>query len=340
MNSVARLASRIRGEAVDRAPNFDIVMAFAAHQIGEPLASFYLDYRVLTRANLATAEKFGLDIVQAISDPYREAADCGTEIEFPPDGLPLRRHPLLVEPADLARLRIPAPADGRRMSDRLEGVRLLHERATGELPVMGWVEGALALANVLRGDTALMMDLYDRPAWVQELLEVCTVAQIAFARAQVEAGADIIGLGDAIASQVSPGMYARFALPGEQRIFRAVREMGAICRLHICGDTTHIVALMGQTGADIVDLDWMVDLRSAAECYGATGPALCGNFDPVEIMLRGSEDQVCQAVAECLRGGGTRCISAAGCEIPDLTPERNLHAQRRALQRGIPESSQ
>ncbi len=332
MNSVMRLAKRLRGEPVDRAPNFDIVMAFAAHQIGAGLASYYLDYHILAEANLATAEKFGLDIVQTISDPYREGADCGVEIEFPQDGLPLRRHPLLAAPADLARLRIPEPAEGRRMNDRLEGVRLLRDSVRGELPVMGWVEGALALANVLRGDSALMIDLYDRPEWVRELLEACVEAQIAFACAQVDAGADIIGLGDAIASQISPGMYARFALPYEQRIFRAVHEKGAMCRLHICGNTTRIIEPMAETGADIVDLDSMVDLRSAAACYGTSGPAACGNFDPVAVMLRGNEEQVRHAVTECLRAGGNRSISAAGCEIPDQTPERNLLAQRLALQ--------
>jgi uroporphyrinogen-III decarboxylase len=52
--------------------------------------------------------------------------------------------------------------------------------------------------------------------------------EIAFARAQVEAGADIIGLGDAVASQISPAMYRRFALPYEQRIFQAVHQMGGL----------------------------------------------------------------------------------------------------------------
>ncbi len=196
---------------------------------------------------------------------------------------------------------------------------------------MGWVEGALAEANVLRGDTALMLDLYDRPDWVRECLELLVEIEIAFARAQIEAGADIIGLGDAIASQISPTMYEEFALPYERRIFEAVHEMGALARLHICGNTSRILEPMGRSGADIVDLDWMVDLRSAARLYGDKGPALCGNFDPVRVMLRGSPEEVSAAVRTCLVQGGPRCISAAGCEIPDGTPHENLHAQSRAL---------
>lgn len=200
MDPYQRFQAHMRGEPIDRPLNFDIMMTFAAHHVGQPLSRYYLDYRVLCQANLAVQQDFDLDIVQAISDPYREAADIGVEIDFPEDGLPLRRQPLLKEPGALAALRPPEPGSRQRMSDRLEAIRRFREQVGGRVPVMGWVEGALAEANVLRGDTTLMMDLYDRPEWVQELLEVCVEVEVAFARAQVEAGADIIGLGDAIAS--------------------------------------------------------------------------------------------------------------------------------------------
>lgn len=331
MNSYERFRKRLRGGAVDRPPNFDIVMAFGVHYIGQPLSRYYRDYRVLAEANIAVIEAFHLDIAQTISDPYREAADWGLEIEYPEDGLLLRKRPLIRDPSDLAGLKPPDPRSAPRMSDRLEGIRLLRTKLGGEVPVMGWVEGALAEANVLRGDTALMTDLYDRPEWVAELLDLCAGVEIEFARAQVEAGADIIGLGDAIASQVSPRMYQEFALPYEKKIFAAVREMGAVPRLHICGDTTRLLPLMAQTGAEIIDLDWMVALHAATACFGDEGPAICGNFDPVAIMLRGDPALVRGAVARCVRDGGKRSFNAAGCEIPDGTPHENLLAQGDAL---------
>ena len=331
MNSYQRVMRRLRGETVDRPPNFDIMMTFAAHYVGQPLSRYYLDYRVLCAANLAVQQDFSLDIVQAISDPYREAVDFGLEVEFPEDNLPMRKAPLLSEPAGLNKLKPPDPSTGRRMSDRLAAVHYLRGQVGGEVPVMGWVEGALAEAADLRGDTALMLDLYDRPRWLHDLLEICTEVAITFARAQIEAGADIIGLGDAIASQISPPMYQEFALPYEQRIFAAVHEMGALARLHICGDTTHVLPLMAQNGADIIDLDWMVDIRLAAETLGDY-PVICGNFDPVAIMLQGTPEQVREATMHCLRWGGRRIISGAGCEVPDGTPHENLLAQTRALQ--------
>ncbi len=124
MNSYQRFQRALSGETVDRAPNFDIMMTFAAHFIGQPLSRYYQDYHVLVEANLAVQQAFELDILQAISDPYREAADFGLQVEFPEDGLPLSKIPLLQEPDDKKTLEAPTPETGRRMSDRLEALRL------------------------------------------------------------------------------------------------------------------------------------------------------------------------------------------------------------------------
>lgn len=330
MNACERMTRRLRGEPVDRPPNFDIMMTFAAHFIGQPLRSYYLDHRVLCRANLAVQQAFDLDIVQAISDPYREAADLGLPVVFPPDGLPMRTASLLVELGDLDRLQGAAATLGPRMTGRLEALRLLYEQVGGETPVMGWVEGALAEAADLRGVSELLVDLYDNSEWADELLEVCAGVAMTFAREQVAAGADIVGLGDAIASQISPAAYRRFALPYEQRIFAAVHQMGGLARLHICGDTTHLLSDMLQSGADIIDLDWMVDIGAAARLYGER-VAICGNFDPVAVMYQGTSGDVRAAVRSCLARGGSRTISGAGCEIVDGTPHANLQAQAEAL---------
>ncbi len=330
MNPYERMARRLRGEAVDRPPNWNIMMTFAAHYIGQLLRSYYLDYRVLVEANLAVQAAFDLDIVQAISDPYREAADFGAEIIFPDDGLPVSKTPLLADKGALARLAPPDPHAGGRMSDRLAAVAAFRQQVGGQIPIMGWVEGALAEAADLRGVSALLVDLYDDPTWVRALLDVCGETAIAFARAQVAAGADIIGLGDAIASRVSPRMYREFALPYEQRIFAAVHEMGALARLHICGDVTHLLGMLVEAGADIIDIDWMVDFGDAARICGARA-AVCGNFDPVAVMLQGTPADVRQAVWRCLKVGGSRSISMAGCEIPDGTPHENLRAHAAAL---------
>ena len=115
MNSFVRLQCVLQARPVDQTPNFDIFMTFAAHHIRQPLRKYYLDYRVLTDANLAMVDSFGVDLVQAVSDPFREAHDFGAEVEFPEDGLPICRRPLLAEVRDFRSLKKPDPASGPRM---------------------------------------------------------------------------------------------------------------------------------------------------------------------------------------------------------------------------------
>jgi len=87
---------------------------------------------------------------------------------------------------------------------------------------------------------------------------------------------------------------------------------------------------MVDSNADITDLDWMVDMGKAGDQF-SDQVSLNGNFDPVTVMLQGTPDDVYQGTIKSLREGGFNSFSTAGCEIPDLTPVENLHAQTRAL---------
>ncbi len=332
MTPYERFKNRLEGTPVDQVPNFDIVMIFAAHYVGRPLSQYYTDYRVLVEANRVVREVFDLDIVQAISDPYRETADFGADVRFPHDDLPILKEIFLADPDRLKDLRPPDPWGGGRMTDRLQAIRAFHREFAGHVPIMGWVEGAMAEAADLRGVLNVMTDLFDRPEWLHELLALCNKVTIDFGVAQVEAGADIVGLGDAIASQIGPEAYREFCLPYEQNAFAAIREAGGVGRLHICGDITPILDDVGNCGAEIIDIDWMVDLGEAARIIGDRA-SVCGNFDPVAVMLQGKPYQVSKAVEECVRKGGPRCFNMAGCEIPDGTPSDNLLAQAETLRR-------
>ena len=104
-------------------------------------------------------------------------------------------------------------------------------------------------------------------------------------------------------------------------------------KLHICGNTNPVLHLMAQTGADIIDLDHMVDMKKACEVF-PKNCCISGNFDPVKILLQGTEETVEHAVRTCLEYAPlNRTFMAAGCEVPIFTPEKNLKAISAALSR-------
>ena len=136
------------------------------------------------------------------------------------------------------------------------------------------------MAADLRGVNTLMFDFHDDPEFVNELFEYVVAMETAFAREQVEAGADVIGVGDAAASLIGPKLYDRFVLPFEKKLVAAIKAMGARVRLHICGNTRKILRGMGSLECDIVDLDFLTPMAEGRAAMGP-GQVLLGNLDPV-----------------------------------------------------------
>lgn len=327
MNGYERVMNMLTGRAVDHLPVMPITMMFAADQIGVPYGRYAADYRVLVEAQLCTAERFKLDYVSVISDPGREAADCGAVVRYFENQPPAidESQARLADKEALGRLQIPDPLAGGRMHDRVKGVAEFHKRVWGQLLIEGWVEGPCAEGADLRGINTLMMDFADEPAFVRDMFAFCVEMGGAFAKAQIEAGADIIGIGDAAASLVGPAIYDEVVWPYEKRLVDAIHAMGAKIRLHICGNTTAILASMGRLGCDIVDLDYPAAVDVARKAMGPD-QVLLGNLDPVREVRGGTPQSVRAALRECHRQAGARFIVGAGCEIPRDTKAENVEA--------------
>ena len=325
MNGYERYMAMVKGGKADCVPRLPILMGFAADFIGSDYAAFASDHRVLVEANRRCVEFFGFDQLSAISDPYRETSAFGAQLEFVKDAPPrCIRHPLESE-KDLSLLRRPDPATSPRMRDRVQAVEELARFARGRYSILGWIEGPAAEAADLRGVTNFLMDSAVDAAFSAELMDLCVEVGIRFAVAQLEAGADTIGIGDAVASQVSPATYEQLVLPREARLVEAIHDAGSLVRLHICGDITHLLPHVAVLGADIVDLDWMVDMGEARRVLGRK-TALTGNLDPVNAVLRSTPEKIREGFRRIYAQVGDPYCVGAGCEVPIGTPPENLKA--------------
>jgi MtaA/CmuA family methyltransferase len=327
MNGRQRVLAFLNDQPVDRLPVMPVVMMFCADHIGVKYGDYVKDYQTLARAQIQTAQDYEFDIVSNMSDPAREAADCGARIEYYEDqpAAIVESQALIAEKTALAGLNIPDPLGGGRMHQAVKSLELMKRHAGDDKAVMGWVEGPCAEAADLRGINTLMLDLYDDPAFVVDLMDFTVEMALRYGKAQIDAGADIIGVGDAAASLIGPKFYQEFVWPRERRLVEGLQSMGARVRLHICGDTRLIVDPMGRLGCEIVDLDYLTPIDSARAAMGPE-PALLGNIDPVGRLRNGTPESVTNDIAECHRQSGSRYIIGAGCEVPRDTPTENVRA--------------
>jgi MtaA/CmuA family methyltransferase len=302
-------------------------MMFAADLAGIPYGEYAADYRKLVEAQVLTAERFDFDYVSCISDPAREATDCGADVQFYENQPPAidESNALLADKTALAGLEAPDPLGGGRMHDRVQAVALFKEQVGGQRLIEGWIEGPCAEASDLRGINSLMIDFFDDPSFVRDLFEFVVGMELAFAKAQIDAGADILGMGDAAASLVGPQIYQEFVLPYERRIIEGIHEMGGRVRLHICGNTSKSLEAIGTLKADLVDLDFMVSVAAARKAMGPD-QVITGNIDPVAVLRNGTPEGVAAAIARCHEQAGPHYVVAAGCEIPRDTPHANVRS--------------
>jgi MtaA/CmuA family methyltransferase len=327
MNSRQRILALIDGRPVDRIPLMPITMMFAADQIGARYLQYVTDYRILAEAQLRTAERFGIDFVSCISDPARECADLGARIRFFDDQPPafVESDALLADKAALSKLKVPDPLGGGRMHDRVKAAALLKEKAGTELIVEGWIEGPCCMAANLRGINTLMLDFHDDPAFVDDLLAFVTEVVIAFARAQRDAGADLMGIGDAPASLIGRRLFENVIAPWHRKLVEALRAMGLKTRSHICGNTSKIAEARAHLGYDIIDIDSQVACELAREKMGPD-TIILGNVPTVAVMEKGTPEDVRRTADACHRALGDRFILSAGCEVPRSTPIANMDA--------------
>lgn len=332
MTSYERVMNRMAGKPVDRLPNFNLVMMFAAEQLGVPFGRYCTDYHLLADGACLCHEKFGLDMLCAISDPMREAEGLGAKVIIPEDAVPYSREKRLQSVEDIDTLKIVDPASSRRMNDRLEAVRLMKQRAGQDVPVVGWVEGALAECCDLMDMQEAFVNLLDEPEAMEQLLDICMQQSLWFAKEQIAAGADIIGIGDAATSLIGHGLYEEFVLPYQKKMIQAIHDMGAKVKLHICGNLNPVLDLIAQTGTDIADMDHMVDIKKASEIFPES-MCICGNFDPVGVLYSGTPELVKQEVRRCKEISlKNHNFISAGCEIPKGTPLANMKAMQEALE--------
>ena len=333
MTSVEYLNMLMAGAPVRERPrghlSMPLIKQFCTIQTGRHYGPYSRDHRVLTRCQLELHEEFPVDAFNVMGYPYREAGDCGLRLEFPEDAQPVARGPLIREPADLEGVHWPDPRRGPLMSDRIDAIAACKRRQPDVIAI-GTCESPFALTATFLGLERTLVTLYDDPDFLHAVMDFIAPHTVRFAQAQIEAGAEMVFIGDAIASQIGPRLYAEHVLEYEIRVVRAIQELGVPVRLHICGDLTPLIEHVARTGARMIDIDYAVDLKYACERLAELSPGsyAVGNFNPVTVLLQGTPDDVREACGDCERQGAGfgNFILAPGCEVPPQTPVENYAA--------------
>ena len=341
MNAYERIQKVLNRQQTDVVPVAPYLGNHAAVLFGCPLIDYYTQPAVMAEAQYFAWQTIGHDMVCMQSDNYYIAEGFGMQAQYHKNSTPTWLKPAITSLDNVARLRVPDPYQDGRMNVYIEATRAISHRLKGKVAIRSAGTGPFSLAGHLLGVEPFLMAIADiehdtdeqnGPA-LHALMNLTTEALIAFSKAQLLAGADVVQCGDSLASldMVSPEIYRKYAFPYEKMFFDAIRpfarEHHAYSLLHICGDNAKVMDLQAQTGADILEIDSKADLKTWKNEVGDRA-ILMGNLDPTRILLQASTAQVREASQACLddaaAGGGY--ILGSGCEVPMYAPAANLQA--------------
>lgn len=297
-----------------------IVCRDLMQQTGSFFPKAHVDADAMTTLAIAGHEVLGFDNVMPLFSVCHEVAALGCNVNWgdahsmPESGKPIW--------SGLSDIRIPDnflshPA----CATPLRSIAMLKKRLGNSAAVCGKVFGSWTLSYHLFGVENFLMSTIDDPDATRVILEKLLPVTIAFARAQVEAGADCIVLADhATRDLCSPQAYQEFLAPLHERL---ACEIPAPIILHICGNTSDRIAMIAKTGLACFHWDTKSGHPAAIRKMAGENLALMGGISNL-TLLSGTPGEVAEMASQAVRSG----IDVIGpeCAIPLATPLRNLQA--------------
>jgi uroporphyrinogen decarboxylase len=297
-----------------------------------------------TEVTLQPLERYTLDAAILFSDILTVPDAMGLGLSFAQGEGPRFERPVRSE-ADVARLAAP---DLERLRYVFDAVASIRRALDGRVPLIGFAGSPWTLACYMvegagSDDYRLVKSmLYGRPDLMHRILAINADAVAAYLNAQIDAGAQAVMVFDSWGGVLADAAFRQFSLAYTERVLRQLqREKDGRRVPHIVftkGGGLWLEAI-ADTGADVVGLDWTVDLASARQRIGARC-ALQGNLDPAvlfappEAVAREAEAAVERFGAPCGPDGRwAGHVFNLGHGIHQLTPPEHVQALVEAVHR-------
>ena len=271
--------------------------------------------------SLQPFRRLGVDAVIVFSDILIPAEAMGLPVELGDAG------PNLPEPvrsvADVRKLHSFDPeCDTGFLPEAIR--RIVHELGP-DVPVLGFAAAPWTLACYMvegrtkEGFSTVKSFLYNDPGAFRELLHSIAQATIPYLKAQIAAGASAVQLFDTWCGELNLSDYREFALPAVQEV---ISSMGCLAPvIYYTKASHHLLPAIAQSGADVLSVDWRVNLADLRKTLGPT-IALQGNLDPA--LLFAPPEQIARATRGILAQlGGEGHILNLGHGIMPTTPVEN-----------------
>ena len=250
---------------------------------------------------LMPVRELGVDGAVLFADIMLPLEPMGVGLRIEPEVGPIIDRPIR-SASDVAALR---PFEPGEVSFTLDAIRLVRRELDGAADVIGFSGAPFTLACYLiegkpsRDFSVAKAFMYREPAAWHDLMERLSTMVIAYLRAQVEAGADVVQLFDSWVGGLGPADYREFVQPHARRILAG---LGDVPTIHFGTGTSALLELLAGADGDVIGLDHRVSLAEGWRRVGYDH-GVQGNLDAARL-LAGWQATEAGALAVLAEAGG------------------------------------
>jgi uroporphyrinogen decarboxylase len=236
---------------------------------------------MITEITLQPVRRLGVDAAILFSDIVVPLAAAGVDLDIVPGTGPVVAEPI----RDRRGVEAVASLAAEQVDFISDAVGMLTAEL-GATPLIGFAGAPFTLASYLveggpsRTYARTKELMYGQPELWHALLTRLADITATFLRVQVDAGASAVQLFDSWAGALSEDDYRTYVLPHSARVLSSVAE---VPRIHFGVNTSELLAVMGEAGADVVGVDWRTPLDAAVARIGPER-AVQGNLDPTVVF--------------------------------------------------------
>ncbi len=325
MNSMERVLTAMSHKEPDRVPFVISVTMQGARELGLSIKDYYSKAEHVVEAQMRMFAKYRHDALNPTFYGALELEAWGSETRFRDDGPPNAGPPLVTKLDDITKLVPPKIEDAPRLQEALKALRLMKSKVGETVPVLGVVISPFSAPVMQLGFDRYLELLFTRPDLFERLMALNEEFCVAWANAQLAAGATAIAYADPVSSTtiITREMYLKTGWQVAKRVLARIK--GGVATHFASGNSLGILPDVMQTGTVAVGVSALEDLAAIkAVCRGKL--AVMGNLNAITMRHWTPAQAVAEvktAMAKAGPGGGYVLSDNHG-EIPWQVPDEIL----------------
>ncbi len=278
---------------------------------------------------IAATEHFGYDWAWLQIDDCFEFEPLGVGTKGEGNILRATKDYLPAIRESLKNLEIPDPQKEGRMPEKLKAIRKVREHFGDTICVVGGLAAPFSSVGLLYGLTESMTLMYSDPDLLRDTMDFFVELQKIWGKAQFEAGAHAVWLGDcsAMSNLISADQFKEFAFDPCKKVVEKFNHAGGLTFLHNSEESVPHIEFSTELGVSAINVGPGIDIGEAkAIVQGKT--CLMGNLEPIEIFMNSSAETVskeAERIMNAAKPGGGYLFNTGEMNPRDV-PVANMEA--------------